>query len=542
MKFPSLYLSSLSIYLSTQCHELTKAQDTTNAVDTSTTTDTGSTVVIPSSPTPSPTFSPTCEAYDNDLPYTYDFTSRRGPKYWNRVDTCGHEWQPYINHEWYNVDVKDNECGSDRRPSPVNLKANQICEDEHEILTRKRYRSDCDIDDMTFEIKPGVLRATFPKDDDDCNRPSIDMPNGYPHRWIMQWMDVHIRSEHMLDGRRYDGELQMMHLGLFEQNNVIAMITSLIDATATQDDIMFQEILDRWQQEADKHERYCAYKDNFMAWDVNATIETVMERYVEYLEESESPSETPSDSPSESPTKNPTPSPSETPTDSHSDSPSESPTSSPTSKKHYRHHHKDKDKDDNQGHRRRLKGKKHKHDPDALTVFNDDSLYFGKMYHPKYGDDGPPVLTEEGKSFLQREEVSEGKKGGKRRRRKRRLAFPTEHNDPRRAPRHKPWPYIMWPTIHYYRYRGSLTTPPCSEMVHWRVFDEPMRISRRQFRQLARLINSYKDRKTCSKRDRITSSRGENYRPLQELSVDDQSVTHCTDLDFTFWKYMPEDQ
>eukprot|EP00586_Coscinodiscus_wailesii_P005782 CAMPEP_0172482516 /NCGR_PEP_ID=MMETSP1066-20121228/8961_1 /TAXON_ID=671091 /ORGANISM="Coscinodiscus wailesii, Strain CCMP2513" /LENGTH=132 /DNA_ID=CAMNT_0013245693 /DNA_START=174 /DNA_END=569 /DNA_ORIENTATION=- len=128
---------------------------------------------------------------------------------------------------------------------------------------------------MTFEIKPGVLRASYSKDDTYCNRPSIDMPNGYPHRWIMQWMDVHIRSEHVLDGRRYDGELQMMHLGLFQLKSTIAMVSSLFDASATKDDVMFQEILDSWQARADLIHRYCSRKGKLEMDDLNSQKYTI---------------------------------------------------------------------------------------------------------------------------------------------------------------------------------------------------------------------------------------------------------------------------
>ena len=91
----------------------------------------------------------------------------------------------------------------------------------------------------------------------------------------------------------------------------------------------------------------------------------------------------------------------------------------------------------------------------------------------------------------------------------------------------KPFPYDIWPTIYFYRYRGSLTIPPCTSMVNWRVFDEPLQISRRQMKKLANLINNYRDPETC-KFATYASSVGETARPLQKFDYVDASIAHCT--------------
>lgn len=38
--------------------------------------------------------------------------------------------------------------------------------------------------------------------------------------------------------------------------------------------------------------------------------------------------------------------------------------------------------------------------------------------------------------------------------------------------------------VHYFTYNGSLTTPPCSEIVTWIDFQEPILLSHRQVRRL----------------------------------------------------------
>jgi carbonic anhydrase len=109
------------------------------------------------------------------------------------------------------------------------------------------------------------------------------------------------------------------------------------------------------------------------------------------------------------------------------------------------------------------------------------------------------------------------------------------------APRRKMWPYDLWPTIYFYGYKGMLTAPPCSEIVNWRILDEPLVISRRQYKTLAKLLSSHVDPEMCEALDK-TSPTGENFRPLQQLNNAQQEVKHCTREDYTFWMYPPYQQ
>jgi hypothetical protein len=109
------------------------------------------------------------------------------------------------------------------------------------------------------------------------------------------------------------------------------------------------------------------------------------------------------------------------------------------------------------------------------------------------------------------------------------------------APRRKMFPYDLWPTIFFYRYKGSITAPPCSEIVNWRVLDEPLVISRRQYKTLAKLMAGHIDAVTC-KPSKRTSPTGENFRPLQVLNNAQQEVAHCTIQDFSYLLYPPNQQ
>jgi hypothetical protein len=109
------------------------------------------------------------------------------------------------------------------------------------------------------------------------------------------------------------------------------------------------------------------------------------------------------------------------------------------------------------------------------------------------------------------------------------------------APRRRMFPYDIWTTIHFYRYKGSMTVPPCSEIISWRVLDEPLVISRRQLKKLAQLMADYIDPETCKKGTRISPT-GENVRPLQQLNHEKQELVHCTEKHFTHRLYAPDMQ
>lgn len=42
----------------------------------------------------------------------------------------------------------------------------------------------------------------------------------------------------------------------------------------------------------------------------------------------------------------------------------------------------------------------------------------------------------------------------------------------------------------YYQYMGSLTTPPCSEQVQWRVFEAPIEVSASQVLRFMRYVGA----------------------------------------------------
>ncbi|XP_076823275.1 carbonic anhydrase 2-like [Clavelina lepadiformis] len=72
----------------------------------------------------------------------------------------------------------------------------------------------------------------------------------------------------------------------------------------------------------------------------------------------------------------------------------------------------------------------------------------------------------------------------------------------------------------YYRYQGSLTTPGCYESVVWTIFNQPIRISRRQAKVFEEMV--FESKRDASDTVRING----NFRPVQDLN--DRTVTRST--------------
>ena len=68
----------------------------------------------------------------------------------------------------------------------------------------------------------------------------------------------------------------------------------------------------------------------------------------------------------------------------------------------------------------------------------------------------------------------------------------------------------------FYRYEGGLTTPPCSEIVHWSVASRPLEISTTEEKDLADLILGYVGEDCFAKT--VASSGGATSRPTQPLN------------------------
>jgi Eukaryotic-type carbonic anhydrase len=237
------------------------------------------------------------------LEYTYDDLRTNGPSQWGSVSALSNsrgwgEWEVVrLASAQTNQDKQPllvdwsssrSQCGLEARPSPIELAPFAECTDTQEILTRK-YDSaqDCrhpkedtnrlgsafatsttatvTSDMSAWEITPFSLRFYFPRTDKDCRRPTIRLDNIFGNEqknqeehFVLLWLELHARSEHVLDGKRYDAELQMVHMATTRPNE-LAIVSILIEADSDKDHADFQSyLMDGWQSKYQQELATCA--------------------------------------------------------------------------------------------------------------------------------------------------------------------------------------------------------------------------------------------------------------------------------------------
>jgi hypothetical protein len=104
--------------------------------------------------------------------------------------------------------------------------------------------------------------------------------------------------------------------------------------------------------------------------------------------------------------------------------------------------------------------------------------------------------------------------------------IPSRTSAPTRAKWNPFQPRIL-NSIYFYGYGGSLTEPPCSEWVAWRVLDVPMQISTSQWNQMRDILFHQVD-DNC--RRTSVSWNGSVARPTQSLN--DRPLWRCTKDDY----------
>ena len=315
----------------------------------------------------------------NRLQYTYDDANFDDEgSGWSGINGLG-EWgkEPYTN---LNIQSSGNLCDAEMntRPSPINLFQTARCQDMHELLTRQMSQEgdDCGRDDVTYDVTPYGLKIYFPTSDKNCLRPTIRSSRTNPvDPYTLLWMELHAPSEHIIDGQRYDAELQMVHKGTGNEEGQLLTVSVMISTddlpSEHSENLEFQYMLEQWQKVVNEYTQACDERRG--------------RRTMQHLQDTSSSSSS------------------------------------------------------------------HKQDQ---VISSSGSRNNRRNTNPNEENSSSRKLQFSSPSPCRTDRFGNG-------------CEPL-------GPRRRMYPYNLWPSIWYYGYSGSLTFPPCTDIVAWHIIDEPM--------------------------------------------------------------------
>jgi len=423
--------------------------------------------------------------------FSYKEDDWLGPSDWDRVkDSENNFWKQFPK-----MKVGENECGDRKnKQSPVNLVKNDGCKGDHHILIDDG-KSHCDLDDIDFKIRPFGLEGFF---ESGCEKPAIDIADSFHERDPARF-ELKVPSEHTIEGKRYDGEFQIYHLintnaeNRGNREDLISATSVLLDASKNDHNDWLEELLDGWEDAAKKERKRCGGYD---AYPVTIPVGT----------------------PTSKPTRVPT----------------STPTAAPTGTYRYLGCYKDKKKDRVFSNEVTDRGAS----VEECSVLCEGYKFFSRQSKGQcFCGDSTEYARHGSSTLCDCHGANVGSYKG--------CVYDNEPSDSRRFSRQflrrlkkkkkkkkKKWSiYSPFKKEYYYGYRGSLTSPPCSNSVNWYVMNNQQKISRKQLGRIQDLITGYLD-KDCQYGTYAETRRGKVSvaRPIQDARG--RGIFHCTKDDY----------
>eukprot|EP00588_Corethron_pennatum_P020068 CAMPEP_0194320296 /NCGR_PEP_ID=MMETSP0171-20130528/16635_1 /TAXON_ID=218684 /ORGANISM="Corethron pennatum, Strain L29A3" /LENGTH=353 /DNA_ID=CAMNT_0039077791 /DNA_START=133 /DNA_END=1194 /DNA_ORIENTATION=+ len=161
--------------------------------------------------------------------------------------------------KWDKLGARRNRCGdADGKKSPIDLRKTATCRSDHEMLIG---RGKCSLSQVDWKIQPWGLEGHYPRT---CKRPTVDLSDSF-HMRHASLVRVKVPSEHTMEGKRFDGEVQVSHmdnaLAANRSNRLehVENISVFLDARSSpkKDNAWLEKMLVRWETEAKKQNARC---------------------------------------------------------------------------------------------------------------------------------------------------------------------------------------------------------------------------------------------------------------------------------------------
>ena len=393
----------------------------------------------------------------------------------------------------------NNQCGNVGNQSPIDIRLSGVaCVEHHQIRSRAGdFRIGGNDNNIQLQILPSKLRIWVQRrpcrdlDNPVCSEPDpphADFPNGWGGFSDMLHVDFKFPAEHRINGQTFDGEMQIYHIHPGRKRLPVVSVLIKVYEDDYHDDYdhneghneYLQQVIDAYQYEHDTNMARCANNA------IRHRRKNRRRRRLQTRAGGGGATKTRKDG--ELATKNIT---------------------IAYGAKGYNSTSDDTTIEDNtEANRGYVGGEKNVGEGDGDAGYNN----IERLANATFGGSWEK---------LQRyANLSRGTDSN----------FTTQKEEHRRrlASRWNPYHESLIPTYYFYGYDGSLTEPPCTEIVSWFVMDKPMIISKNQLEQMKYILFTNVNGDTCEE----TSVHFHNSvaRPIQETS--NRQVWHCTRNDF----------
>jgi len=210
------------------------------------------------SPSQEPRFQPHPEPQKpNPTYFNYNPASIHGPNHWGNITVLNS-----TDNYWHEFGFVENRCNAqDQSPIDVCTKPTRDCKEHHEFRTR---RGDYNVDSelMEKQILHNKLRVVMARRiGEEPDPPQVDFAGIGSKKLDMLNIDIKLKSEHTICGRRFDGEMQYYFFHPVRQ--ALIAIAWLFEAQPENpENEHLQLLIEEFQNLYDENSKLCSENEN----------------------------------------------------------------------------------------------------------------------------------------------------------------------------------------------------------------------------------------------------------------------------------------